>query len=91
MYIFVRLSNRESPLPQEISEKQHRLFLEQCFSLSPADRPSADQILAFVREELSYCLARTPRTAEARAVRLLNICSFFKLISLPGRFSLWHT
>ncbi|KAG0700572.1 kinase-like domain-containing protein [Suillus ampliporus] len=49
------------PFPQDISE-QDSYFLQQCFSPRPADRPSADQILAFVREE-----SGVPRTVEVTA------------------------
>ncbi|OJA14027.1 hypothetical protein AZE42_07404 [Rhizopogon vesiculosus] len=40
------VQNHVPPLPQDIS-KQDLSFLQQCFSLRPADRPSADQILGF--------------------------------------------
>jgi hypothetical protein len=71
-------------LPLQI-DQQHLSFLRHCFSLRPANRPSADKVLAFVRGELLHCITKAPRTAEAVAVRLLNIHIFvLKLISLPG-------
>ncbi|OAX34889.1 hypothetical protein K503DRAFT_723777 [Rhizopogon vinicolor AM-OR11-026] len=54
---YVPLALRQEIAAQDLS------FLQQCFSVSPADRPSADQIIAFVREELLYCVDQTPRTA----------------------------
>lgn len=59
------------PLPRDMSE-QDLSFLRQCFSLRPADRPSADQILSFVREEALRCITGPMQTA-ARAVRLLHL------------------
>ncbi|OJA09361.1 hypothetical protein AZE42_05981 [Rhizopogon vesiculosus] len=56
------VQNRVPQLPREIAT-QDSSFLQQCFSVSPADRPSADQILAFVREESSHCINQTPQTA----------------------------
>lgn len=66
--------NHVPPLPQNISE-QDLSFLRQCFSLRPADRPSTDEILAFVRGESLRCITGTTRTA-AGVVRLLSLCSW---------------
>ncbi|KAG1737451.1 kinase-like domain-containing protein [Suillus lakei] len=74
-YVLARLLRQHvPPVPQEIS-KQDLYFLQQCFSLRPADRPSADQILAFVRGESLHCIPRMPRIVEATAVCILNLCS----------------
>ncbi|KAG1745406.1 kinase-like domain-containing protein [Suillus paluster] len=56
--------SRVPPFPQNVS-KEDLSFLQQCFSIRPADRPSADQILAFVREECLRCMPEVPQTAEA--------------------------
>jgi len=79
------LRNNVPPLPPEISEEQHLSFLRQCLSFQPADRPSADQILAFLDGELLHSVLGTPQTAEATAVGLLNLFTFtFKLISISA-------
>ncbi|KAG1781795.1 kinase-like domain-containing protein [Suillus placidus] len=53
------------PLPPVIEcQARDSSFLRKCFSFRPADRPSADQILAFVREALR---SEMPRTAEVVA------------------------
>jgi len=79
------LSNNAPLLPPEISEGQHLSFLGQCLSSQPADRPSADQILAFLDRELLYSVLEMPQTAEAMVVGLLNLFTFaFKLISISA-------
>ncbi|OAX35201.1 hypothetical protein K503DRAFT_390510 [Rhizopogon vinicolor AM-OR11-026] len=64
MHLF---SNKTPPFPREISEERHLSFLRQCFSVQPADRPSADQILAFVQGELLHCIPKILQTTEAMA------------------------
>ncbi|KAG2152552.1 kinase-like domain-containing protein, partial [Suillus bovinus] len=51
------------PFPKGISD-QDLSFLQRCFSLRPADRPSADQILAVVHEESLRCIPGILQTAE---------------------------
>ncbi|KAG1890496.1 kinase-like domain-containing protein [Suillus fuscotomentosus] len=53
------------PFPEGISDKDLS-FLRRCFSLRPADRPSADQILAVVHEEFPpRCIPGILQTVEA--------------------------
>ncbi|OJA09355.1 hypothetical protein AZE42_05976 [Rhizopogon vesiculosus] len=59
------ISNKVPPFPREINEEQHLSFLRQCFSFQPTDRPSADQIIAFVQRELLHCIPKTLQTTEA--------------------------
>ena len=66
--------NNVPPFPEEISGEDV-YFLQQCFSRRPVDRPSADQIVAFVHGESLRCMTRTLRSA-AGGVRLLNLCSY---------------
>ncbi|KAG1750244.1 kinase-like domain-containing protein [Suillus lakei] len=62
---FHLLANDAPPLSQVIEDQaQDSYFLRKCFSVPPADRPSAHQILAFVREELLRCRTGIPRTTE---------------------------
>ena len=79
------LCNNAPPLPPEISEDRHLSFLKQCLSSQPADRPSADQILAFLDGELLHSVLETPQTAEVALVGLLNLFTFeFKLIPISA-------
>lgn len=50
--------------PEGISD-QDLSFLQRCFSLRPADRPSADQILAVMHEESLCRVSGIPQTPEA--------------------------
>ncbi|KAG2347895.1 hypothetical protein BDR05DRAFT_591395 [Suillus weaverae] len=59
------LAKKVPPLPPVIKDQaQDSSFLRKCFSFAPADRPSADQTLAFIREALR---TEMPRTAEVVA------------------------
>ncbi|KAG1821547.1 heterokaryon incompatibility protein-domain-containing protein [Suillus subaureus] len=54
------LAKKVPPLPPVIKHQaQDSSFLRKCFSFAPADRPSADQTLAFVREALRTGMPRT--------------------------------
>ncbi|OAX35205.1 kinase-like protein, partial [Rhizopogon vinicolor AM-OR11-026] len=63
------VKNHVPPSPQSISS-HHLSFLRQCFSLRPADRPSTDKILAFVRGEPSQSIAEMQRIVEVCLVCL---------------------
>ncbi|KAG1851063.1 kinase-like domain-containing protein [Suillus subalutaceus] len=59
-----RLRDDQVPLFPEGISPQDLSFLRRCFSLRPADRPSADQILTFVHEESLRCIPGIPQTVE---------------------------
>ncbi|KAG2039308.1 kinase-like domain-containing protein [Suillus americanus] len=63
----VKARLRDGPVPSfpEGIIDQDLSFLQRCFSLRPADRPSADQILAVVHEESLRCVPGILQTAEA--------------------------
>ncbi|KAG1843279.1 kinase-like domain-containing protein [Suillus subalutaceus] len=59
-----RLRDDQVPVFPEGISAQDLSFLRRCFSLRPADRPSADQILTFVHEESLRCMPGIPQTVE---------------------------